>query len=58
MKQNIKTVGLNKIINMTTTTMMMMMMMIIIIIIIQFMFINVPSQQPDGQLQQQRNIET
>ena len=22
------------------------------------MFINVPSQQPDGQLQQQRNIET
>ena len=29
----------------------MMIIIIIIIIIIQLMFINVPSQQPDGQLQ-------
>jgi len=53
MKHNIKTVGLNKIIRMTT-----MMTMTMLTIIIQFMFNNVPSQQPDGQIQQQHNIET
>ena len=32
-------------------------LIIIIIIIIQFLFINVSRQQPDGQLQKQHNIE-
>ena len=31
---------------------------IIIITIIHFMYMNVPSQQPDGQLQKQHNIQT
>ena len=34
------------------------MTMTMLTIIIQFMFNDVPSQQPDGQIQQQHNIET
>jgi hypothetical protein len=29
-----------------------------VLIIIQYLFMNVPSEQPDGQLQKQHNVET